>query len=390
MRIAIFTDTYSPEINGVATSCESLFNLLKKEGHEVYLFTTGKKTEYNPDTHIYRIHGLFLKQLYGYRLASPIRFKVFSFIKNLHLNVIHINTEYGIGLIGIHASKKFNIPIAYTYHTNLEDYTYYITKGIMDNQAKKVLRVILTKYCNHVNELITPSADTKERLEKMGIKKYINVVPTGFDFKRFNDFDKNCEKCLKIKKSLQISDENKIFLCLGRLAKEKSFDFVIASFKYYLSKTKDSKARLIIVGDGPYHKNLTKLVEKYELSNYVMFVGKVPQSEVTYYYKIADVYINASLTETQGLTYMEAMAAKTIILTRKSPILENVIVDGKDGFYFENEKEFTEKISYISSLNENQKEEIRNNALKIIDEYSLENFYKNIIRVYKRAIRDRW
>ena len=94
MKIGIFTDTFAPEINGVATSCESLFNVLKKQGHDVYLFTTGKKTFYDANTHIYRIHGLFLKQLYGYRLVSPLRCKIYKFIKNLHLDVIHINTEY--------------------------------------------------------------------------------------------------------------------------------------------------------------------------------------------------------------------------------------------------------------------------------------------------------
>ena len=197
MKIGIFTDTFAPEINGVATSCESLFNVLKKQGHDVYLFTTGKKTFYDANTHIYRIHGLFLKQLYGYRLVSPLRCKIYKFIKNLHLDVIHINTEYGVGLIGIHSAKKFKIPIAYTYHTNLDDYTYYVTKGILDKQAKKLLSKILKKYCSDVDELIVPSVSTKERLQKIGVKKYFNVVPTGFDFSRFDNLIEP-EKGLKL------------------------------------------------------------------------------------------------------------------------------------------------------------------------------------------------
>ena len=143
MKIGIFTDTYYPELNGVATSCESLFNVLKKEGHEVYLFCPGKKTHYDKDSHILRIHGLFLKRLYGYRLVAPFKSKVTKFIKELHLDLIHINTEYGVGLIGVRCSKKYNIPIVYTYHTNLEEYTYYITKGFLDNEAKRLLRKIL-------------------------------------------------------------------------------------------------------------------------------------------------------------------------------------------------------------------------------------------------------
>lgn len=389
MKIGIFTDTFAPEINGVATSCESLFNVLKKQGHDVYLFTTGKKTFYDANTHIYRIHGLFLKQLYGYRLVSPLRCKIYKFIKNLHLDVIHINTEYGVGLIGIHSAKKFKIPIAYTYHTNLDDYTYYVTKGILDKQAKKLLSKILKKYCSDVDELIVPSVPTKERLQKIGVKKYFNVVPTGFDFSRF-DNKIEPEKLAEIKKTLQISDENKILLCLGRLAKEKSFDVIISNFKAFLDRTKKFNYKLLIVGDGPARKSLDKLVDKYHLKSNVIFIGKVPLEHVQYYYQLADVYLNASTTETQGLTYMEAMASNLIVLSKKANYLNDIIIDGVSGFYFESNKDFFDKLNIIMNLSKEEADKIRKVAKDKISIYSSEKFYENIMKVYKRAIRDRW
>lgn len=389
MKIGIFTDTFAPEINGVATSCESLFNVLKKQGHDVYLFTTGKKTFYDAHTHIYRIHGLFLKQLYGYRLVSPLRCKIYKFIKNLHLDVIHINTEYGVGLIGIHSAKKFKIPIAYTYHTNLDDYTYYVTKGILDKQAKKLLSKILKKYCSDVDELIVPSVSTKERLQKIGVKKYFNVVPTGFDFSRFDNIIEP-EKFAEIKKTLQISDENKILLCLGRLAKEKSFDVIISNFKAFLDRTKKFNYKLLIVGDGPARKSLDKLVDKYHLTSNVIFVGKVPLERVQYYYQLADVYLNASTTETQGLTYMEAMASNLIVLSKKANYLNDIIIDGISGFYFESNKDFFDKLNIIMNLSKEEADKIRKIAKDKISIYSSEKFYENIMKVYKRAIRDRW
>ena len=389
MKIGIFTDTFAPEINGVATSCESLFNVLKKQGHDVYLFTTGKKTFYDANTHIYRIHGLFLKQLYGYRLVSPLRCKIYKFIKNLHLDVIHINTEYGVGLIGIHSAKKFKIPIAYTYHTNLDDYTYYVTKGILDKQAKKLLSKILKKYCSDVDELIVPSVATKERLQKIGVKKYFNVVPTGFDFSRFDNIIEP-EKFAEIKKTLQISDENKILLCLGRLAKEKSFDVIISNFKAFLDRTKKFNYKLLIVGDGPARKSLDKLVDKYHLTSNVIFVGKVPLERVQYYYQLADVYLNASTTETQGLTYMEAMASNLIVLSKTANYLNDIIIDGVSGFYFESNKDFFDKLNIIMNLSKEEADKIRKVAKDKISIYSSEKFYENIMKVYKRAIRDRW
>lgn len=390
MKIGIFTDTYYPELNGVATSCESLFNVLKKEGHEVYLFCPGKKTHYDKDSHIFRIHGLFLKRLYGYRLVAPFKSKLTKFIKELHLDLIHINTEYGVGLIGVRCSKKYNIPIVYTYHTNLEEYTYYITKGILDNEAKRLLRKILRKYCYDVDEVIVPSQDTKLRLQNIGVNKFINVVPTGFDFTRFLLAKEDKEKCLEIKKTLQITDQNIVLLCLGRIAKEKNFSEVIDNFRIFLNKTKNYHYKLLMVGDGPFLKYIKKQVEKYHLERNIIFTGKVPLHEIQYYYAISDIYLNASTSETQGLTYMEAMASKLIVLTKKAQFLEGVINDNVSGYYYKDTNEFISKILKISKLTRSQREEITTTAYKVVDKFSVDNFYKNIIKVYNRAIRDRF
>ena len=135
---------------------------------------------------------------------------------------------------------------------------------------------------------------------------------------------------------------------------------------------------------------LKKQVEKYKLEKNVIFTGKVPISEVQYYYAISDIFLNASTTETQGLTYMEAMAAEKIVLCKRAKCLEDLVVDGVNAFYFEDEKDFTKKIVNIMSLSEKERKKITDNALASIDKYSSENFLKNIMRVYNRAIRDRF
>ena len=215
------------------------------------------------------------------------------------------------------------------------------------------------------------------------------MVPTGFDFSRF-DNKIEPEKCAEIKKPLQISDENKILLCLGRLAKEKSFDVIISNFKAFLDRTKKFNYKLLIVGDGPARKSLGKLVDKYHLTSNVIFVGKVPLERVQYYYQLADVYLNASTTETQGLTYMEAMASNLIVLSKKANYLNDIIIDGVSGFYFESNKDFFDKLNIIMNLSKEEADKIRKVAKDKISIYSSEKFYENIMKVYKRAIRDRW
>ncbi|MCI6789100.1 MAG: glycosyltransferase [Mollicutes bacterium] len=391
MRIAIFTDTFTPEINGVATSCASLFNTLKKYGHEVYLFTTGEKTAINKEENLIRIKGAELKKLYGYRLVFPRNKKSMDELKKIKFDIIHVNTEYGVGLIGYSAAKRFKIPLVYTYHTMLENYTYYITHGwkLFDFFSKKLLRKLTKRYVNNATEIIAPSVATKEYLQSLKINKYINVVPTGFDFSRYLNASNNKDEINKLKKELNISDDTKIFLCLGRVAKEKSFDVLVRYFYNYMSKN-NVKAKLLIVGDGPYFKDLKKLVDYEHIGEDVIFTGKIPQDEVQNYYALADIYLNASVTETQGLTYMEAMASKVILLTKEADFLKNVVIDKKNGFYFNNQDEFNDKVNYILKLNESQKAAIINAALKTIDYYSDENFYKNIMIAYNRALRDKY
>lgn len=390
MRIGIFTDTYYPEVNGVSKSCNTLFNILKEKGHEVYVFCTGKYTFFDRGNHIYRIHGLYLKQLYGYRLVSPLRSKIYKDIKKLNLDVIHINTEYGVGLIGIHASKKFNIPITYTYHTNVFDYTYYVTKGIFDNEFQIVVNRLLKKCFYYVDELIVPSEDTKNKLIEKGVNKFMNVIPTGIDFSSFKEDTKDSKKSLEIKKTLQISPENKILLYLGRVAKEKSIDKLINYYAKFLSETKNYNTKFVIVGDGPNRSDLEKLAKKLKIEKNVVFVGKVNLDDVKYYYHIADVFLNASESETQGLTYLEAIASKVPLLVKKADYLKCVVIDSKTGFLFENYEDFAQKLELILNFSSEEKDKIINEAYKIIDRFSVETFYENIIYVYNRALKDRY
>ena len=391
MRIGIFTDTFTPEINGVATSCSLLFEVLKNNGHEVFVFTTGDKTYYDEKEHIYRIKGVTLKRIYNYKLVFPFSIKILKFIKNLNLDVIHANTEYGVGLIGFNAAKRYKIPIVYTFHTMIEYYTYYITHGFLDNIAKDIVRKLIKKYVYNSDETIVPSEATKKYFKLINLRKYINVVPTGLSLDTFIKnaltHKKNKEN---LKKTLQIPSNFKVFLIIGRISKEKNFDETLAYINSFIKKYNYEKVKVLVVGDGPYLEELKKECDNLNMNQYVSFLGKVPHEEVSKYYAISDVFINSSITETQGLTYLEALASNTIVLARKADFLEGVIIDNESGFIYKNENDFIKHLVTILNLSNSDKERINNNTKKILDKYSISSFYKNILRVYNRAIKDHY
>ena len=105
---------------------------------------------------------------------------------------------------------------------------------------------------------------------------------------------------------------------------------------------------------------------------------------------IVDIYTSASITETQGLTFMEAMAAGKIVLARFDSNLTGTIVNGKTGYFFTDDASFVSQVEKIFSLNKEQKQAIIDEAYRTVDIYSIDKFYNNVVRVYKRAIRKHW
>ena len=391
MKIAIFTDTYPPFINGVSTSAYNLVQVLKKNGHDVIVVaprTTAGKLEVKDG--VIWVPGIEIKKMYGYRITNIYNRKIVKLLKEFGVELIHNQTDIGIGQFARISSRELKVPQVYTYHTAYEDYTYYVVHGIMDRIGKKAMRGYAKTVAKNCTEFITPSIKTKEYMRSIGSDIYINVVPTGIDFSLFDEKNINKERQLEFKKAHGIKETTKVFLILGRVAKEKSMDYSLRGYAMYLEKHPDSDTKMLVVGDGPQRTELELLVEELHISDKVDFIGKVPASEVPFYYHLADVYTSASITETQGLTFMEAMASGTIVLARYDTNLADTITDGLNGFFFTDENGFVEKVERILSLSDEGRQTVINNAYKTVDTYSIDKFYDNIMEVYNRALKKYW
>ena len=392
MRVAIFTDTYPPYVNGVSTSCFNLANALTARGDEVLVVAPNPKPGgklIKVDNVLY-IPGVTLRGYYGFRITNMFASKPVKIIRKFKPDVIHVQTDFTIAVLARRMAKKYNIPIVYTYHTAYEDYTYYVVRGIMDRFAKRVLRTYSKSIANRMTEFITPSEKTKEYMRLVGSDTYINVIPTGIDFSIFKSDQIDQEKTKQFKKEHNIKDNTKVFLILGRLAKEKSMDVSLRDIAAYHKKHPEVDIKVLLVGDGPAKEELTLLSEELGLNGIADFVGQVSGLEVPFYYNLADIYTSASITETQGLTFMEAMAAGKIVLARFDSNLTGTIINGKTGFFFTDEASFVSQVEKIFSLSQEQKQEVINAAYEVADIYSIDKFYENITRVYKRAIRKHW
>lgn len=385
MKIGIFTDTYSPTVNGVVSSINILKNGLENLGHKVYIITVKKDNSFNNNSDIIEIPGISLPIIPEHKIGMFYSYKLINKIKKLNLDIVHTQTEFSAGLLGRFIAKLYNIPVVHTYHTMYENYVHYLTGGKMERIASNLAKKMSKLYCKNCDELIAPTEKTKNALKSYGLKKDINVIPTGISLKKFKKkINNNILNNLKYK--LGIINDNPILLYIGRLAKEKSIDIIIKNMPLVLKKVPDVK--LLIIGDGPEKSNLKKLSQKLEISNTIIFAGEKPWSEIQNYYKIADIFVNASITETQGLTYIEAMASSLPVVARYDKNLEDVIDDKKNGFFFENINDFTQIINCLLS-NDLKRKKIRERAEEKANVYSAENFAKNIEKLYLNILKEK-
>lgn len=390
MRIGIFTETYTPYISGLVTSEVMLKKALEKKGHEVYVVTANLENfhyEYNEEERILKIPGI-PTGIYDSRLTSIYPIKAINIIRSWNLDVIHSQTEFAIGTFARLFAKQYNIPIVHTYHTMYEDYVYYITKGHFDKSSKKLLEYLTKFYCDKtITELIVPTKKAYDLFKKKyNVERNIHIIPTGIEVDRFYKENIEQNKITKLKKQYNIKSKDFLAIFVGRIAEEKNIPFLINITEKIIKKK--SNFKLLIVGDGPDKEKYEILSKEKGCENNIIFTGKVPWEDVPNYYDLADIFISASKSETQGLTIIEAMASSLPALCINDESFSGTVVDDLNGYLFEDENESIDQILKIMNdkkLLSSLKIGARNSA----EMHSSKYFAEKVLDVYALAIAHR-
>lgn len=383
MRVGIFTDTYRPQVNGVVSSILTLEKELRKKGHKVYIITTTDPDAPMVEPNVLRLPSMEFKPLPQYRLGMLYSSRIIKKIKRLELDIIHSQTEWGVGTFSRFAAINLEIPLVHTYHTLYEYYTHYITRGHFTVPAKKLAAAISKFYCEKCNALIVPTRKVEDILYSYDVDKNMNIIPTGIELNKFYRENYTDEEIKFMRESFNIQDSDFLCVYIGRIAKEKSIDVLIDMF----SKIKDETFKFMIVGRGPVVDELKNQAENLGISDRVIFAGEVPHDKVPVYYQMGDVFLNASVSETQGLTFVEAMAAKTPVNARYDLNLEDLLVKNEAGLVYKNEEEFISNIMLLKQ-NKELREKIIENAYNVSQDFTAEKFGERVEAVYKKTIEE--
>ena len=343
-KILITTDLFTTNTNGVVTSVQNLFDELTAKGHDVRILTLSDTLHSHKDGAVYYIRSVPLGAVYpDVRMPVSYRHKLIKELIDWKPDVIHSQCEFFSYQFASRISRITGAPLVHTYHTLYEQYltSYFIpSKRVGDFLAKFLSR----KRLKNVDTLVAPTQKVEHTLHGYGMEAPINVVPSGISleqhFQRLTEEERQ-EK----RRSLGIGDEDQVLLNLGRLGGEKNLGELMELFAAAREHNKNLK--FLIVGDGPAREDLEKLAKKLEVSDYVIFTGMVPPSEVQDYYQLGDVFVSASTSETQGLTYIEAAANGLPLLCRQDDCLADVLQPGENGYEYTSEEEFLNAIDMV-------------------------------------------
>lgn len=379
MKILITTDLFQPTINGVVTSVLNLRRELADHGHEVKVLTTSDRTCSYKDGEVYYVKSV-PSHLYP-DVRVPIS-RGEDYVEELVMwkpDVIHSQCEFFSYGFAKRIAKETGAVLIHTYHTLYEQYTEYIPVG------KRLGRAALAKWMKArlkgVDRIIAPTKKVEEALREYGVETPIDIIPSGIELRQFAQ-KADVHKLQMLREKYGIPEGTKVLISLGRLGFEKQVGELIQGMKDLASRRKE--VVLLIVGDGPARESLQRQVREQELESYVKFTGMVDPQETYLYYQLGDIFVCASTSETQGLTYIEAAASALPLVCRKDPCLNGVLEEGDNGYFYETTEEFAEIVCRVAG-EEQWLREAAGRSRSISGKYDTTRFGKSVEQCYRRG-----
>jgi 1,2-diacylglycerol 3-alpha-glucosyltransferase len=321
MRIGFFTDTYTPQINGVVSSIRLFADALERLGHEVYIFApTPRQPGDGP--RVVRIPSVPFVFQPEMRLASLYSQHAYSLAHRAKLDVIHSHDPFAIGLFGLAVAKRFRLPYVHTYHTLYPEYVHYVWETRFTRaMAERLSR----EFCDQCDLVLAPSTKIEKALAGWGVTAPVVTMPTGVDAERFRGTEPQAIATLR--RRFSIPEGDRLLIFVGRLGLEKNIDLLLEA----LARMQTPEARLLIVGNGPYRSELDRHIARLGIGDRVTFTGYLQRDDVAAAYAAAEVFFFASLSETQGLVVAEAMASGLPVIAVDDLAIADAVTDGVNG-----------------------------------------------------------
>lgn len=386
MRIALFTETYLPSINGVVTHVKTLKEGLEALGHTVLVVTADSRV----NNHVIADDVMYcpavkLKKIYNYDIAPPISKERLDKIKCFAPDIIHIHNEFGVGISGVLIARTLKVPLVYTLHTMYDDYVYYVAKtkgfGKIVTSASHLYAKMLASTASAITG---PSPKVSEYFKACGVKKPVHVIPNSVELDVFKPENVDRNDAVRMRRKFGFADDDMVFCFCGRLGKEKNITLLL---EYWAKNVRpEDKIKLFILGDGPLHEQHCKEADELGISDMVKFAGRVEHPDLPVYYACCDAYITASLSDTCSISMLEGMAMHLPVLSLKDDLNVGQVKDGINGYNFTDADSMYELLKKLRDMPKDELAEFGRQTRESIKTSGAVRLANDLLDVYKEAI----
>jgi glycosyltransferase involved in cell wall biosynthesis len=296
LRVCIVTETYPPEVNGVATTVGHLVSGLLSRGHSVQLIRPRQGRDDLPvrggALEVFPQPGIAIPFYRQLKLGLPAGHALECLWRRTLPDLVHIVTEGLLGRSALTVSERLQLPVSSSFHTNFQSYSRYYKLGLLAIPIMAYLR----RFHNRTAFTLVPTEDLAEQLQALGFQN-LRILPRGVDTRLFS----SARRCPALRQSWGAGADDPVLLYVGRLAAEKNLELAVAAFQTVIRRRPG--ARFVLVGDGPMARGLKARYPG------LIFCGTRRGEELATHYASADVFVFPSLTETFGNVVLEAMAS---------------------------------------------------------------------------------
>jgi glycosyltransferase involved in cell wall biosynthesis len=377
MNILMITNTYKPHVGGVANSVYTFKESLQNRGNQLLVVSPHFDDEAQEDD-VIRVNAIKNFNSSDFSVSLPTPTLISDIHKHFIPDIVHSHHPFQLGNSALRVSSLDNVPIVFTHHTLYERYTHYIPG---DSEILRDLAIKLsTEYANLCSCVIAPSHAIKELLLSRGVKKDIEVIPTGIDVQSY----KNTPYDEKLASEFGIDKDDFVIGHVSRLANEKNQHFLCRCVGKFLQKHKNCK--FLLVGDGEIKEELADIFKDYDVSSQVVFCGVETGVRLKKLYKLMDIFSFTSTSETQGMVLAEALSASTPVVALEASGVSEMIVNNENGTLIkkENEQEFID--AYEFYYQSDSLDEFKKNAIESADKYSIQNTTDKLEKLYQKLI----
>lgn len=387
MKILITSESYYPNVSGVAVFTKLLSKNLQKRGHQIFVITPGEKKqphvklEKEGKVAIYRLKSVYNPFRKGYRFTVFPYFVVKKIISEVSPDIIHMQDPSPISLSALIYCRK-RIPIVITNHFSL-DYilAYFKLPGSLLNLLGKFLSWYLRWFYNQATLLTCPTETTKKSMLPMGILKPIIPISNGVDLEQFFPYYPKVE----LRKKYRIPQNLPVVLYVGRFDKDKQVETLIEAAALVLKK---QNVFFVFCGNGKQKENYRKIIKKLKIAKNTKVLGFLGhEKEMPQIYQLPDLFATASPIETQGIVVLEAMASALPIVGANGGALPEAILPGKNGYLFRvgDSQDLALKILKIIN-NPNLRKKMGDESLKLVSKHEISKTFDKFEEIYQKCL----